>query len=223
MRIRTFLLALFLLSAYSLATGQTPEKPEAATPKAQRLETDGSKYAQLVERVKRGDMGVDFISLRDSFGEWLCDDKAKTDAPNRDAMVAAFEAKDYPKAVELVEVVLDYEFVQIGLHRAAEDAYRTLNNKAKADFHKEIADKLLNSLLTSGDGKTAKTAYRVLSIREEYFIMNQLGYKTSSQALLTENDRVYDVLSGRDTKTDKQVSVYFDITSFFGGCRRTKK
>jgi hypothetical protein len=31
--------------------------------------------------------------------------------------------------------------------------------------------------------------------------------------------KAYDVLSGRDSKTDKEVSVYFDISSFFGGCK----
>lgn len=223
MNSRLVFLLLLLLCVCSAATGQTPKKPPTATPIAPKVENDKSTYPQLVERVKRGDTDVDFVRLRDSYAEWLCDDKAETDAPNRDAMVAAFDAKDYAKAVELVEGVLDYEFVNLGLHRAAEDAYRKLNNQPKADFHKGIADKLLNALLTSGDGKTAQTAYRVLTVREEYFIMNQLGYKVNMQALLAQNDKPYDLLSGKDAKTGKEVAVYFDISSFFGGCGRTNK
>jgi hypothetical protein len=213
----TFLL---LLAACYLTTAQTPDTPRANTADPQKTESDNSEYHQLVERVKHGDMKVDFIRLRDVFAQRLCDDKVKTESPDRAAFVAAFEAKEYAKAVELVEGVLDYEFVHLGLHRAAEDAYRQLNNQTKADFHKAVADKLLNALLTSGDGKTAETAYRVLTIREEYFIMNQLGYKVSMQALIVEKDKAYDLLSGRDAKTDKEVSLYFDISSFFGGCKR---
>jgi hypothetical protein len=114
--------------------------------------------------------------------------------------------------------VLDYEFVNRGLHLATEDAYRKIGNGAKADVHKNVAEKLLRALLASGDGKSAETAYHVLSIGEEYFIMRQFGYTVSSQSLLMVKDRPYDLLNGKDPKTGKDVSVYFDISSFFGGC-----
>ena len=223
MNMRTLFLVLLLLSISSVALGQMPEKSDSAPPPAQKTEGDSSEYRQLVERAKRGDAEVDFVRLRDAYVKWQCDEEAKTDAPNREEMVAAFKAKEYAKAVELAEVVLDYEFVNLGLHRAAEDAYRKLDNQTRADFHKTIADKLVAALLASGDGKTAETAYRVLSIREEYFIMNQLGYAVSSQALLMIKERPYDLLSGQDKKTNKDVSIYFDIGSFFGGCKREKK
>lgn len=188
----------------------------AQTPKQSSTEQAPHPYVQLVERAKKGDPTVSFKELRRVFAEWQC--QKNTDAPDRQAMVDAFNKKDYAKAVELVEGVLDYEYVQRGLHLAAEDAYRHLGNTTKADEHKAVAEKLLDALLTSGDGKSAKTAFFVLSIREEYFVMSQLGYKPSSQALVSEGDRMFDVLSGTDTKTGNQVSLYFDITNFFGGC-----
>jgi hypothetical protein len=52
--------------------------------------------------------------------------------------------------------------------------------------------------------------------------MKQLGYVVSEQALVQENDRTYDVLSGKD-KTGKSGSFYFNISRFFGGCQRHKK
>jgi len=201
---------------------QTPEKPESDTAK-QSAPLDDSLYRKLVDRIKGGDLTVDFVQLRDSFGAWLCNEKVKTDAPNRAAMVSAFEKKDYAKAVELVEPVLDYEFVHIGLHRAAAEAYGNLGLAQKADFHKNIAEKLQKALLSSGDGKTPETAFRVLTVREEYVIMNELGYEVQMQALLAIKGKSYDRLSGKDKKTDQAVSVYFDISSFFGGCERVRK
>jgi hypothetical protein len=215
-----FAALLLLLWVSPVIMGQLPEQATPASPVSQQEgRKDQSEYRQLVERVKQGDQTVDFVRLRAAYAKWQCDKTVNTDSPNRDAMVAAFNEKNYAKAVDLVEAVLDFEFPHVGLHRAAEEAYRELNNQSKADLHKTIADKLVNALLASGDGKTAETAYQVLTIREEYFIMNQLGYKVSSQALMSGRGKSYDVLSGRDSKTNKEVSVYFDISSFFGGCK----
>lgn len=208
---------LIVIGLITTATAQTPVQTPAPSPD-QSTAKPPHAYVQLVERAKKNDLTVSFKELRKAFSEWQC--QKNTDTPNREAMVEAFNKKDYAKAVELVEVVLDYEYIHRGLHLAAEDAYRHLGNTTKADEHKAVAEKLLDALLTSGDGKTAATAFFVLSIREEYFIMEKLGYKTSSQALTSEGNRMFDVLSGTDTKTGNTVSLYFDITSFFGGCDR---
>jgi hypothetical protein len=198
----------------------------AQDPPAPAVKDEAHAYFLLVERVRNGDPKVDFVQLRDAFIDWRCDKTAKANPEaDRKNMVEAFEKQDYAKAAELVEPVLVYEFVNRELHLAAENAYRQIGNQQKADQHKEIAEKLLAALLASGDGKKAETAYRVLSIREEYQIMNQLGYTVQSQALVTPTTEggAYDVLSGIDTKTKKEVSRYFDISSFFGGCRLRQK
>jgi|GEM_PF-1648570 len=201
-----------------LAQNQQPKEA-----KKHSFEEDTSPYHQLVQRVKSGDQTVDFLKLRDAFSEWLCNDKVNTDAPNREAMVEAFEKKNLAKAIELIEAVLDYEFVNRSLHLAAEDAYRQLGNPTKADFHKTIAHKLLHAVLTSGNGKTTETAYRVLDVSEEYFVMRELGYSVHGQALLSKDNKAYDLLMGTDMDTGKDAKVYFDISSFFGGCDRANK
>jgi uncharacterized protein DUF4919 len=203
---------------------QVPDsKQQPREPKKLSFDEDTSVYHQLVQRAKSNDQTVDFVKLRDAFGEWLCGDKVNTDAPNRDAMIQAFESKNYAKAVELIEVVLNYEFVNRGLHLAAEDAYRQLGNQTKADFHKTIAHKLLHAVLASGNGKTAETAYRVLDVSEEYFVMRELGYGAHGQALLSQGNKHYDLLMGTDGDSGKDVKVYFDISIFFGGCERVKQ
>lgn len=224
MRTKQYLISACCGLALSLcAFAQTVEKSGNATQSKLTIEQDKSDYRQLVNRIKGGNLDADFVKLRQAFGEWLCDDKVNTDAPNRDAMIQAFESKNYKTAAELIEIVLDYEFVNRGLHLAAEDAYRQLGNQAKADFHKTIAHKLLHAVLISGDGKTAESAYRVLDVSEEYFVMRQLGYIVGGQALMSKNNKAYDILNGNDSDTGKAVSVYFDISSFFGGCDRVRK
>lgn len=195
------------------ARAQKPAVPKAAEVKAK---SDSSEYPRLVEKAKKGDASVDFVKLRAAFLDWINDECNQTDAPNRDVMEKAFDAKDYAKAAELVEAVLDYEFVNRGLHLAAADAYKETKNVEKEKFHNDIAQKLLKAMLDSGDGKTAKTAFKVHSIREEYIIMRELGYQVSMQSLVMDKDYgSFDVLAGNG-KDGKGGSFYFDINSFFG-------
>lgn len=144
--------------------------------------------------------------------------KSVFEAPNRDAMVEAFKQKNYKRAVELAEVVLDYEFTNRRLHLAPANAYKELRETEKADLHRKHAANILNALLRTGDGESVQTAYCVQSINEEYIIMQHFGYKVTMQAYIISNGSDYDLLSGKDDKTGKDVRLYFDISGFFTRC-----
>ncbi|HEX2641208.1 MAG TPA: DUF4919 domain-containing protein, partial [Pyrinomonadaceae bacterium] len=210
---RSLLLCALCVLSIGVIDAQTPKSSDSST--LQNVRT--SEYKELVEKVKGGDLSIDFVRLRAAFLDWANDECNQTDAPDRDQMVKAFEAKQYLKAAELAEAVLDYEFVNRGLHLAAAAAYKEINNPDKEKFHQDVAQKLLDALLRSGDGKTAKTAIKVHTIREEYQVMKELGYTVSSQSLVFDKQYgSFDVLDGKD-KDGKAVSMYFDINSFFGG------
>jgi hypothetical protein len=221
---KTILIGL-LLAAFPcrVAPAQTPEKAQAASPTKEQAEKYHSIYQQLVERVKKGDSGVDFVDLIAAASDWEVFSKTLIEAPHRDEMVAAFKAKNYSKAVDLAESVLDYEFTNRSLHRATANAYRELGNTAKADFHNGVGEKILKALLTTGDGKSAETAYCVQSINEEYVIMSYFGYEVSSQAYIGSSSSDYDLLEGKDKKTGKKAGLYFDISGHFTRCVQSHK
>lgn len=183
---------------------------------AQKPETKSSKsdYKALVAKIRSGDKEVNFGELRRAYVSWTQEDPEGSEAPDRDKMVAAFDAKDYVKAAELGDKVADYEFINAGLLKAVAAAYRKSGNVKKAAFFEEAALKAGHSVHLSGDGKTAETAYFVLNIGEEYKVMRELGYVVSSQSLLNVEGRAYDLLEGKDEKGNK-VSVYFNICAFF--------
>lgn len=80
---------------------------------------------------------------------------------------------------------------------------------------REKANGLLQSILASGDGKTAATAWVVIEISEEYALLDHLGFKKDSQALINESGKMYDRFAVKDA-AGKSSEVYFDITPFFG-------
>jgi hypothetical protein len=49
---------------------------------------------------------------------------------------------------------------------AAQIAYQETGNAERAQFHKFMADGLLNSIKSSVDGKSPQTAFEVISINE---------------------------------------------------------
>jgi hypothetical protein len=201
-----------------IGLGLTPGHSFAQDPQNTQAQDAKRTYKSLVERVKGGDKAVNFVELLSAASDWDLAETSNNDAPDRDKMVSAFKNKDYKRAVELAEVVLDYEFTNRGLHKATENAYRQLGAGLKADFHRDVANQILNALLTTGDGKTVESAYCVQSINEEYLIMNHFGYQVVSQAYLMSGESSYDVLSGNEGKSKKPVSLYFDISGHFKRC-----
>lgn len=211
--VRIFILFLIWLAVVTVSplTLAEPQQPPVKEPTAPAY----LSYKKLVERAKDGDLTVDFVEMIAAASDWDLAETAIFTAPNRDAMVMAFKEKRYKEAVVLAEAVLEYEFTNRGLHRATANAYRELGNGERAQFHEDIGEKILKALLSTGDGLTPETAYCVQGINEEYVIMAHFGYDVSSQAYNMSSVSAYDVLTGKDTKTGKKVSLYFDISGLF--------
>lgn len=207
---------LLLGTAHSSATrvrvaAQAPRPEQPTEAGGQR---DPTEYSRLVEQAKKRDSSVDFVTLRAAWGNDACN---QVEAPNRDAMARAFNARDWTKAAELATAVLDHEFVNRDLHLATANAYKELGNSEKEMFHTAVAQMLLDAILRSGDGTTPQTAFRVYSLGEEYAVMRVLGYQVTMQAFVSGPSwSPFDLLTGENADK-KTVSLYFDIYGALGG------
>jgi Domain of unknown function (DUF4919) len=74
--------------------------------------------------------------------------------------------------------------------------------------------KHIAKVMARGDGRSAETAYRVGSVREEYEIVRALGLQVESQALVQARKKPYDVLTVRERGGGTR-ALWFDIGSFF--------
>jgi hypothetical protein len=73
-------------------------------------------------------------------------------------------------------------------------------------YHRLMYYGLTTSIVASGDGKTAKTAYKVISIDEEYTVMNHIGAKLTSQTLKDSCDVMQVEIEGTPR------TLYFDVS-----------
>ena len=85
-------------------------------------------------------------------------------------------------------------------------ADRELGDTGKADFHRAVLNGLIDSILKSGDGKSPKTAWVVISVHEEYVVLQVLGFKPSQQSLLHQDDHSYDEMKVKNAQdgTDRR-------------------
>ena len=96
-------------------------------------------------------------------------------------------------------------------HVAASLAYKGLGDTAKSDFHKTVYLGLVNSIISSGDGKTPETAYVVISTHEEYITLRALGLSPRGQSLNHINGHAFDIQTITDPQTKADTKVYFNI------------
>lgn len=177
---------------------------------AQKEQTQ-SEYASLLARVKKGDPSVDFKQLRFSYMESPERHSAKDTSKEETGMFQALNAKDYKKAIEDADAVLAGAFVNMNAHFVEYVAYRELQNPVLSDFHKSVFSGLLKSLTDSGDGKTEETAYVVISVDEEYVLLNVLGLHADKQDVEHDGGHSYDLLEAVDPQTHEPVKLYFNV------------
>ena len=70
---------------------------------------------------------------------------------------------------------------------------------------------LVNSILKDADGNSPKTAYVVISIAEEYVLLNALELKRTAQTAETSDGHNFHVLTAIDKASNESVKVYFNV------------
>lgn len=73
----------------------------------------------------------------------------------------------------------------------------------------------LAKIYQSGDGQSAKSAFKVSSVAEEYELLGALGLRVTTQSLIMLA-KPYDKMTVRDIQTGETRDVWFDISKFFG-------
>jgi hypothetical protein len=178
-------------------------------------ETPKESFETLLEQVKKADPKADFLKLRMAFTETTNYEPYGDAGRTRKSMTEALDKKDYAKAIELAEQVLRSNYVDLRAHMVASHAFKEMKNDEKAKYHKYVFDGLVQSILTSGDGKDRAKSWVVISTDEEYVVLEMLGIRSTGQALVGDKDQKFDRVNGVDLKRDERMTVYFNVTTQF--------
>lgn len=189
-----------------------PTSPQPEAGDVSQLPPDLA-YGILLEQVKQADPDFDFTELRWTFAQTANYDPYNFDESGlEDSMYDAYDNQDYELAIEIANQLLEKNYLLPDPHFIALQSYDKLGDQKNADFHNYFLRGLITSIAKSGDGRSPETAFIVVQIKEEYFMLNILGLQDSEQTFTEINGIPYDVFNGIDETTNNPTTIYFDIS-----------
>ena len=200
--IRSFLsVSRFVLCIFLVAS------PAAAD--EQDVEND---YGLLLARAKLDPARADFRQLRMAFTKtpaYLPYDRYTAEDKE---INAAVEAGNWTRALEIVNRLLEKNYVRIRSHLSALMIYDKQGDPERARFHHAFVNGLFRSIMSSGDGRSVESAFVVINTEEEYDVIGLSGLQPGGQALRHEGGKSYDVMTVTPRKGGEPIQLFFDIT-----------
>ncbi|MEO8071817.1 MAG: DUF4919 domain-containing protein [Acidobacteriota bacterium] len=209
MKLKYIILFVFILLMNFVIQAQDESKTDK--PKETQQKLTAKDYENLVAKLKSGDTSSDYTALRMAFTETKNYSFQGPKKTERENFFKSFNEKNYKESLKQAEKFLEKNYVDANAHYVAYNSAKELKDNKKADFHKAVLFGLLNSIKNGNDGLSAKTPFSVITIDEEYTMMNFLGYKHSSQSLQHADGHTFDVFTATNTKTNEAVKLYFNI------------
>jgi hypothetical protein len=170
--------------------------------------TARAKYDELAAKVKSGDLNVDWKALRLSaragevYGEYDPDDAMKRSQ-------AAFAKGDYEGALKIAQETERHNIADGDAHATAWISLKELGKNGEAGSEWSILQALLQSILKSGDGKSAKKAWFVVDTREENLLLKALHLQFKERNGRELDGHHYDAVLVMDQFGD-DITVWFN-------------
>ncbi len=196
---------LFSLLLIGCTNDSIQVKTEIKAPK--KVET----YEQILKRVKAKDKDVDFREFRIAYTKSDYYNPYEQNIKIRKEMSLALSDKKHEKALKLANEILERNYVDIEAHMVCLVVYQDIKKENEYEYHAYVLDGLIGSIIKSGNGDSPKTAFEVICVREEYIILDILGYKTLKQSLIEKNGHKYDAMEVEEIKTKKKTTIYFNV------------
>ena len=196
---------LFSLFLIGCTNDSTQIKSEIKVPK--KAET----YDQILKWVKAQEKDVDFTEFRMAYAKSDLYNPYEQNLKLKKEIGETIKKKEYKKAIKLSNEILEKNYVDIEAHMFCLVAYKELDNKSKYEYHGYVLDGLIGSIIKSGNGDSPETAFVVICVREEYIILDILGYKVLKQSLIEKKGHKYDAMGVEEIKTKKKTTIYFNV------------
>jgi len=132
-----------------------------------------AKYDELAAKVRSGDLNIDWKALRLSaragevYAGYDPDDAAKR-------AQASFAKGDFEGALKISQETEQHNIADGDAHAVAFISLKQLGRNSEAANEWSILQALLQSILKSGDGKSAKKAWFVVDTREENLLLKAI-------------------------------------------------
>jgi hypothetical protein len=123
----------------------------------------------------------------------------------------------YAEIIDIAKKMLSIDYTDMEAHKILQQTYKIVGDTANRNRHHDIEFGLLNSIVKKGDGKTCQTAWPVIQVTEEYFILDMLGARLLKQTL----DNTGGSCDKMEIQTEgEKKTYYFEISKVFEGYKK---
>jgi tetratricopeptide (TPR) repeat protein len=140
---------------------------------------------------------------------------ARNESHLADSIFSLVQSGFYDEAASLGSDYLKMNPSEISIYYHTGDAYLKAGNTEKAEEYLYKYQGLITSIIATGDGKSAESAYLVISPSDEFTITQFFGYSVSQQLLQDQNGHYFDILTALN-KAGEEKEIYFNIDKPFG-------
>jgi len=180
------------------------------------------KYSAFVKQLEAGETDINYRDFRESFIESeqfkIASKKSMELDSLKKEMYVQIKKENSQEIVRITKAMLSIDYTSMIAHKILRQAYQIIGDTINAAKYKTIQFGLLNSIVKSGDGKTCSTAWPVIQIEEEYFILQMLGAQVQNQSVYSKSG----LCDKMDVKTQEgdDKTYYFEISKIFEGYKR---
>ena len=139
----------------------------------------GDKYSNYVRLLEMENADIDYQDFRFSFVESDQYVVACTHSEERDGLSNELlfyrHARKFDEIVRCANALLTIDYTDILAHSILSDAYKAVGEGKNATKHSRIRTGLVQSIIDSGDGITSISAFKVIKLWEEFFVLVLLG------------------------------------------------
>ncbi len=169
-------------------------------------------FTAMLERAQSMDHSVDFAALRLAYisSPGYSPIDVHFNVKGRE-MRQALESADYSAVIDAGEAALDGYPLDPTTHLVLAHARRETGSPDRADVHKFMAERLLLSILQSGDGLKPETAFMVTGRREIESLLRILGLERVGAERLMADSTVIEKVYVRTRKSEDVRVVHFGM------------
>ena len=200
-----------------------PSQPVGGTATASLVPSDSDEYASFVRRAESGATDIDFRAMRLSYikrASFLRAGAAREQLQAlRSEMSAAMDGGDTLRVRDTARRILSIVYIDLDAQKALRQSCKLLKDEGCASRYHALEVGLLKSVVATGDGKSCSTAWEVVTLEEEYFILRMVGFTLKKQEG-PHGSEICDKMIGVG-EDGQPLTFHFGVTPIFQGYQRS--
>jgi hypothetical protein len=175
-----------------------------------------SYYPLLMERFNNSDSSLTLEDFRNLYYGFLYSDKYTPypiskyiDSCNAFLKMDTLTKEDYEKLIKFEKLFLKDCPFNIRNFNILAYSYFKIGDSVSANKNIFKMNMIIDAILSTGDGKTEKSAFHVIAVSHEYDILKVLGYKFGGKQMLTNEG--CDYLEIKDNQYNIE-GLYFNVS-----------